>query len=157
MRLNARLGVTRRIDRIRGRYAESVIQDVDIPLARAPDFLELLHAKIGILPIRICPIRPSRSAGRFKLYRLDPDTLYVNFGFWDVVRRAKAHDAGHFNRIVERAVMAAGGIKSLYSDSFFTREEFWSIYERAEYVRLKSRYDPQGALGDLYDKCVLGQ
>jgi FAD/FMN-containing dehydrogenase len=57
--------------------------------------------------------------------------------------------------MIERKVDALGGIKSLYSDSYFTENEFWKIYDRDAYRALKKRYDPMGALGDLYQKTVL--
>jgi hypothetical protein len=46
-------------------------------------------------------------------------------------------------------------MKSLYSDSYFSPEQFWEIYNRPAYERLKKKYDPGGALKDLYRKCVL--
>ena len=61
MRWNSRWGVTRALDRLRGRHAEAVIQDVDIPLDRAAEFLAFLHREIGILPVWLCPIRATRS------------------------------------------------------------------------------------------------
>jgi hypothetical protein len=51
--------------------------------------------------------------------------------------------------------MALGGMKSLYSDSYFTPAQFWSIYNRPAYEALKRKYDPDGRLKDLYRKCVL--
>ncbi len=48
-----------------------------------------------------------------------------------------------------------GGIKSLYSESYFPRDEFWSIYDKQAYDALKARYDPHRRLKDLYEKCVL--
>ena len=51
--------------------------------------------------------------------------------------------------------MELGGIKSLYSDSFFTREEFNACYGGEAYRALKAKYDPQGAFPQLYEKCVL--
>ena len=50
-----------------------------------------------------------------------------------------------------------GGVKSLYADSYFTKDEFWSIYDGAAYRGLKDRYDPGHVLGDLYEKVVLRQ
>ena len=70
-------------------------------------------------------------------------------------RTREAHPAGHFNRLVERKVAALGGIKSLYSDSFFTEDEFSRAYGGEAYRSLKMKYDPQGAFPALYDKCVL--
>ncbi len=156
MRWNARLGLTRALDRLRGRHPESVIQDVDIPLERAAEFLDFLHREIGILPIWICPIRSAHRDRVWPLYPLDPQRTYVNFGFWDVVRPRTPHPEGHFNRLIERRVEALGGLKSLYSASYFPRDAFWRIYDREAYDRLKRRYDPDGAFPDLYDKCVLG-
>ena len=72
-----------------------------------------------------------------------------------MVRAAAAHAAGHFNRLIERKVIELGGIKSLYSDSFFTPEEFQQHYGGAAYRALKLKYDPQGAFPQLYEKCVL--
>ena len=68
--------------------------------------------------------------------RCAPDTTYVNFGFWDVVRRTAAlRAAGTYNRLVERKVQELGGIKSLYSDSYFPEEEFWRGVWRARPMR----------------------
>ena len=80
---------------------------------------------------------------------------YVNFGFWDVKRTREAHPPGHFNRLIERKVSELGGIKSLYSDSFFPKEEFASLYGGEFFGKLKAKYDAAGAFPDLYAKCVL--
>ncbi len=155
MRWNARLGLTRRWAAWRGRFTESVIQDVDIPLVHAGEFLQFLLREIPIRPIWVCPIRAADAQRRFVLYPLRADTAYVNFGFWDVVDSPVPLAPGHFNRQIEHKVIELGGIKSLYSDSFFSREQFERAYGMAEYARLKARYDPQHRLLDLYDKCVL--
>jgi len=153
MRWNARWKASAALDRLRGVHAESVIQDVDIPLPRAAEFLAFLHDEIGILPVWLCPIRAAVGTA-FPLYPLTPGVAHVNFGFWDTVRSREARPPGDRNRRVERMVRALGGIKSLYSDSWYAEDEFWAIYNRAAYGELKRRYDPSGVLGDLYDKCV---
>jgi FAD/FMN-containing dehydrogenase len=155
MRWNSRWGLTRLLDRLRGGHAEPVIQDVDIPIENAPRFLEFFQREIGIAPVWICPIVGSARAGDFPLYPMRPGALYVNFGFWDVLRRREPRAPGHFNRVIEDKVIELGGIKSLYSDSYFTRERFDGIYGAQAYRRLKARYDPAGVFPDLYDKCVL--
>jgi FAD/FMN-containing dehydrogenase len=154
MRWNSRVGLTRALDRLRGLNGESVIQDVDIPIEHAPRFLDFLAREIGVWPVWMCPIGPQADAGRFPLYPIER-RWYVNFGFWDVVRRPESHERGHFNRMIEREVAALGGIKSLYSESFFPREEFDARYGGAAYAALKAKYDPQGAFPTLYEKCVL--
>lgn len=155
MRFNSRWGITRRLNRLRGLQPESVIQDVDIPLPRAREFLEFFHREIGILPVWICPIRAWRRDAQFTLYPMDREQLYINFGFWDVVRSRERRPPGYFNRKVEDKVSELGGIKSLYSDAYYERETFWEIYNGPAYRRLKARYDPEGRLPDLYEKTVL--
>jgi FAD/FMN-containing dehydrogenase len=50
--------------------------------------------------------------------------------------------------------MRLGGIKSLYSESFFAPDEFDAAYGGEPYRALKARYDPQGRFPTLYEKCV---
>ena len=157
MRWNTRWHVTGTLNRLRGIHTESVIQDVDIPIAHAAEFLAFLHTDVAIVPIWICPIRAPAPGADASLYPLPRGTLSVNFGFWDTVSSREARPAGFVNRRIERKVQDAGGVKSLYADSYFSKDEFWSIYDGDAYRALKARYDPQGALGDLYDKVVLRQ
>jgi FAD/FMN-containing dehydrogenase len=155
MRWNARWNVTGRIDRWRHGHVESVIQDVDVPLDRAAAFLRFFQGEVPIAPVWICPLRTGRDADRFVLYPTRPDALYVNFGFWDVVRTREPYAQGHFNRRVESTVAELRGIKSLYSDSYYAREAFEATYGGTAYRALKQRYDPEGAFPWLYEKCVL--
>jgi FAD/FMN-containing dehydrogenase len=137
-----------------GKHPESVIQDVDIPIARAPEFLAFFLKEVGILPVWICPIGGYDTQERFPLYPVDPKILYVNFGFWDVVQDAVKREPGHYNRKIERKVAELGGVKSLYSDSYYPEEEFWRLYDKPAYDALKARYDPLRRFKNLYEKCV---
>ncbi len=157
MRWNSRWRLTKRIDHWLGYYPESVIQDVDIPIENAPAFLDFLLAEIRITPIWICPIRAYDPSVQFDLYPMDPGRVYVNFGFWDVVKGRTPQPEGYYNRKIERQVAALGGIKSLYSDAFYEPDEFWQIYNKPVYDRLKAKYDSQGFFKDLYQKTVLRQ
>jgi len=155
MRWNSRWQLTRKLNKLLGRHSEGVIQDVDIPLANAAKFLDFFQREIGITPIWICPIHAADERVRFDLYPLDPQTVYINFGFWDRIGTRQQHPPGYFNRKIEHKVTELDGIKSLYSDSFFSPDEFWQIYDKARYDQLKAKYDPHGVFGDLYQKTVL--
>lgn len=131
--------------------SESVIQDVCIPIDNAAQYFEFFNEKIGIKPFWICPIRPYRSDAIFCLFPMR-DRLYVNFGFWDNI--PSTNQVGFYNRQIEKKVRELGGNKSLYSDSFYTEDEFWDIYDPDHYQQLKQKYDPQYRLRDLYSKCI---
>jgi FAD/FMN-containing dehydrogenase len=154
MRWNSRWRLTKALDRLRGVQSESIIQDVDIPIANAAAFLDFFQREIGIAPVWACPLIGTAAADRFPLYRLRPGGLYVNFGFWDALRRPESFGPHRFNRLIEDKVLALGGIKSLYSESFFDRETFDRSYGGEAYRALKLKYDADGAFPELYDKAV---
>ena len=149
MRWNSRWKITS------GVHGEAVIQDVEIPIDNAREFLAFYHDVIRFMPVWICPIRAYNKDVSFDLYGMDAEKLYVNFGFWDVIRGREELPPGFYNRQVEEKVLAFGGMKSLYSDSYFTQEQFWKIYNKPAYDRLKKKYDPDGVFKDIYRKCVL--
>src|SRR5581483_4707118 len=122
---------------------------------RCTEFFDFYFDTIRLTPVWTCPTRAYRPDAQYDLYRMDPHKLYVNFGFWDVIRSRKQLPAGFHNRKVELKVAELGGMKSLYSDSFYSPGEFWRIYNKAAYDALKRKYDPNARLKDLYAKCVL--
>ena len=49
--------------------------------------------------------------------------LYLNFGFWD---KLPYHEKeGYFNRLIEKKVEDLSGKKSLYSNSYYSRDAFF--------------------------------
>jgi FAD/FMN-containing dehydrogenase len=133
---------------------ESVIQDVDIPIESAAEFFHFLHAEIGITPVWVCPIKSCDPNVTYDLYTLDPNKLYINFGFWDTI--PTTHEDGYFNKKVEEKAFDLKGKKGLYSSAWYDEETFWKIYNRERYAELKQKYDPEGAFAGLYAKCVRG-
>ena len=143
-----------RVDRLRGAPArEPVIQDVEIPVERLAEFLEFFTEEIRISPVWLCPLKLRESVG-WPLYPMKPNRLYVNVGFWATVPLRPGEREGTYNRLIERKVTELGGHKSLYSDSYFDEDEFWSAYDGETYRELKKAYDPTGRLPDLYSKTV---
>ena len=143
--------------RLVGAHHESIVQDVDVRIGNAPAFLEFFQREIALAPIWICPFKAYDAQHSFPLFRTDPSALYVNFGFWDSKFSPSAFPDGHFNRLIERKLKELGGIKSLYSDSYYSADEFWALYNKGAYDKLKAKYDPNGRLSDLYRKCVQRQ
>jgi FAD/FMN-containing dehydrogenase len=132
---------------------ERVIQDVEIPLERTAEFLRWFVEHVGIKPVWLCPLR-LRGERDWPLYPLQPGRDYVNVGFWSTVPIAPGGSPSDTNRAIEHQVDAVGGHKSLYSDSFYSREEFEARYGGEYYAALKRRYDPDQRLADLYAKAV---
>lgn len=152
--LDRRTDFSRLLAYYRGRpQSEPVIQDVEVGVERGAEFLDFFHREIRMSPIWMCPLR-LRDERTWPLYPLEPDQLYVNFGFWGLVPRRGVQPKYHYNRQIESEVTRLGGHKSLYSDAFYTQDEFWRLYNGEAYRDLKAAYDPRGRLLDLYAKCV---
>ncbi len=130
---------------------ESVIQDVQIPISHSSEFFSFLQNNIDIKPIWICPTMPVDDTQSFSLCRLQANSLYLNFGFWDVLPIGK--EDGYYNKLIEANVQKLHGHKGLYSNVYYTEEEFWNIYDKNSYTKLKKIYDSQNRLKDLYKKC----
>ncbi len=144
-----------RFDRLRGRAAkEIVVQDIEVPVEALPEFLDFFDRRVGISPVWVCPLRQRQADRHWSLYEFEPQTTYVNVGFWSRVPTGHGEDpqAGRVNREIEKKVTELGGRKSLYSTSFYSREEFYEIYGGSTYARLKGRYDPHSRFPDLFEK-----
>ena len=150
-------GLTSAMDARRGRpQSEAVIQDVEIPLARAAEFLAFFAEKVGMSPVWLCPLR-LRGDRPWPLYPLRPGEVYVNIGFWGTVPLPPGRADGYHNRLIEEKVAGLGGHKGLYSTSFYSEDEFWERYNGPAYAELKREYDGDGRLAGLYEKCVRGR
>jgi FAD/FMN-containing dehydrogenase len=165
--LENRYGVAARVDRWRGRpERERVVQDVEVPLAATADFLRWFAANVPMEPLWLCPLRVRRDGPLadggplpegtrpWPLYPLRVGETYVNIGFWGTVPIGPGRADGDVNRLIEGKVAELGGHKSLYSDAYYSEEEFWARYGGAAYRPVKQRYDPDGRLLDLYAKAV---
>ena len=138
----------------RAQPQEDVIQDVEIPIQNASSFLHQFDQQVGMHPVWICPTKSVSKRWPYPLYPMKNEQLYVNFGFWDSIpARGNPKDA-YFNKAVEKLVTDHGGMKSLYSTSFYPKKDFERIYNYSSYKKIKATYDPDSRLGDLYIKCT---
>ncbi|ADG97669.1 FAD linked oxidase domain protein [Segniliparus rotundus DSM 44985] len=160
MALDRRFCIADRIERRAGRPAlERVVQDVEVPVERLASFVTWFLAETGIEPVWLCPIvlrepHPNTDPARpWPLYPLESGKVWVNVGFWSAVSQAPG-DPSRTNRLIEQTVAEHGGHKSLYSESFYTPEDFEQLYGGQHYRDLKARYDPEGRFLTLYQKTV---
>jgi FAD/FMN-containing dehydrogenase len=159
VRLDGRVGLMARLDRRKGIARERVIQDIEVPVGRTAEFVRWFDAAVGMRPVWLCPLRLREPAGpgsarEWPSYPLSAGTTYVNVGFWGTVQIAPGRRDGDVNRMVEEKVTELGGHKSLYSDAYYDRETFDSLYNTTNLAAVKRQFDPDGRLSDLYEKAV---
>ncbi|WP_300677122.1 FAD-binding oxidoreductase [Nocardioides sp.] len=150
--LDRRFGIADKLDDRAGRpRRERVVQDIEVPVANLPAFLDWFDAEIGMRPVWLCPLKATRP---WRSYPLAPGDVYVNVGFWGTVHVGE--DAPHApkNRAIEAKVHELGGHKSLYSEAFYDKATFDALYNVANLDAVKAIYDPNNRLTSLYDKAV---
>jgi FAD/FMN-containing dehydrogenase len=130
---------------------ERVVQDVEVPIERTTEFVQGPLDDVPIDPIWLCPLR-LRDGGDWPLYPLRHNHTYVNIGFWSSV--PVGPEEGYTNKMIERRISELNGHKSLYSDAYYTPEEFDELYGGEIYKTVKKTYDPDTRFLDLYAKAV---
>ena len=133
---------------------ETIIQDIEVPIENAPAFHRFFHQSIQIKPVWMCPVKTLNPSVKYRFYDMDSHKFFVNFGFWEAIPSNK--EKGHYNRLIEKEVMALSGHKSLYSEVYYTEAEFWTLYDKVHYDQIKTKYDPKNGLKSWYQK-VMGK
>jgi FAD/FMN-containing dehydrogenase len=150
--LDAKYGVADFLDRRAGKpQREMVIQDIEVPVARLPEFLAWFDDAIGMRPVWICPLVAQE---KWPTYPLRPGETYVNVGFWGAVGVGPEAVDAPLNRAIEAKVHDLDGHKSLYSEALYDPDTFDSLYNGTNLAAVKKRYDPEDRLITLYDKAV---
>lgn len=154
-------------------HRERVVQDIEVTADKLPAWLNWFFAACDIQPLWLCPIRLREGAAElgntgetlgaepspWPLYPLKPGATWINVGFWSAVpgdHVSPDAEPGAFNRVVEQKVDELGGHKSLYSEAFYTREQFEELYGGDYPQQLKQTYDPDNRFAGLYEKTVRG-
>jgi FAD/FMN-containing dehydrogenase len=147
-----RFNIADRIEKRNGRPPlERVVQDVEVPIGRTAEFVDWFLESVPIEPIWLCPLRLRDDAG-WPLYPIAGHRTYVNIGFWSSVPAGA--EEGETNRLIEEKVSELDGHKSLYSDAYYSPDEFNELYGGETYKTVKKTYDPDSRLLDLYAKAV---
>jgi delta24-sterol reductase len=81
--------------------------------------------------------------------------MFVDVGLWQVpgfVKRGEAWDGHAAVRNLEAWARAHGAYQCLYAVTEQSRQEFWRMFDRSLYARVRKAYGAEGAFMDVYDK-----
>jgi len=132
-----------------------VIQDFCIPETQSIPFCEEILNDPAIFPIWLCPIKGTRNPQIFAPHLLSPsheNSHFINFGIYGIP--AKALPISEVTKKLEQMTEAYGGRKVLYSNSYYTKEEFWRIYSRSSYDNLRRMTEANGIWHEITDKVL---
>jgi len=127
-----------------------VTLDVFVPFSRAAEFMRWYQGEVGFFPLWCVPYKLARRyewlSERF--CRGLRDELFLDIAIYGMKQRP----GRDFHREMEQKLLALGGLKTLISHNSFSEEDFWKIWNRENYRRVKSLTDPANVFRDLYEK-----
>lgn len=121
-----------------------VIQDLALPYDTAVDFIDYTDKKFGIYPLWLCPLKQDTLPTFHPHLKAteqdekDPKVM-LNIGLWGW----GPEDPDTFiaaNRDLENKLSELGGMKWFYSQAYYSKDEFWQIYDREWYEGLRKKY-----------------
>lgn len=151
-----RLTQTERIRRYRDE--RNVVQDALVPLDVLRDGVELFHREFECYPLWLCAHKTFRTEpqGMMSPSRRELDEeMFVDIGAWQVpgfVKRKEPWSGTRAVRAMEMWLREHHGYQCLYAVTEQTREEFWRMFDKTLYERVRERYGAKGAFMDVYDK-----
>ena len=137
-----RFDIADRIEKRNGRPPlERVVQDVEVPIERTRRVPRLVPGRTCRSSRSGCARCGCATTASWPLYPIRPHHTYVNVGFWSSV--PVGPEDGHTNKLIERKVSELDGHKSLYSDAFYSQEEFDELYGGETYKTVKKSIRPR--------------
>lgn len=131
-----------------------VIQDFYIPEAQTTAFTEKIFNEFPVAPIWLCPIKAT-SQPQFLAPHFNPQQeLLFDVGVYGVPNCALGAEA--ITRRLELLTHEYQGRKMLYGHSYYSPEEFWTIYPKESYQNLRQKYHADHAWADLTNKVLSG-
>jgi hypothetical protein len=137
-----------------GLAAEYVVQDFGIPASNVNEFIAFVNDTLPELQIFLAPCMKPRDIGltsRFhpRVAEIADQRLFAV----GVYGRGPADPAAFYelNRKLELRSAELLGAKLLYARTYYTEDEFWTIYDKNIYEEMRKKYKAEG-LPSVYDK-----
>lgn len=130
-----------------------VIQDMALPKGNVKEFFDWLDGELNIYPQWLCPLKQNGSVSMHPHTSCNSgeettsNESLLNIGVWGNCPGKQVA----VNRKIEKKLKSLGGMKWLYAQTFYTEQQFWSIYDRDWYDDLRKKYKAE-RLPNVYDK-----
>ena len=128
----------------------TVILDVFLPFSQAPAFMEWYEREVGHFPLWCVPYKRVHDYEWLdeSFYAGMKDELFLDLAIYGM----EQPEGKNIHRMIEEKLRELGGVKTLISHNYYSKDEFWSIWNKRNYDRVKAITDPQNVFRDLYSK-----
>lgn len=124
--------------------------DVFIPFSRVNDFWEWYRHEVNHFPLWCVPYKVVR---RYEWISADflrqtQDDLFLDLAIYGMKKR----EDKNYYQMIEQELMRIGGIKTLISNNYYSEADFWKIWNKDNFDKVKCITDPDNIFRDLYTK-----
>lgn len=136
-----------------GMMEQFIIQDMALPWLNIEKFYDWVDEEFSIYPQWLCPLVGDGAGGGLNPHGNRDEGLngkegmMLNIGVWGPCPGEPVTT----NRAIEAKLRELRGMKWLYAQTFYSEEEFWSIYDKKSYDELRAKFNAT-TLPDVYDK-----
>ena len=131
-----------------------LVQDIGVPKESATKLLDYVANVLDIFPIWFVPLK---SATKEKLSASYVQTsMVISVGVWADINQNYSRFV-EINRELEKTISDLRGRKWLYAHQYFSREEFWKLYDHLWYNALRKKYFANEVFPDIYDKTKVSE
>ena len=113
-------------------------------------FSEPYPCEFGFFPLWCVPYKRVRDyewiADDF--WRGMQDELLIDIAIYGMKQRGDTN----YYRLLEEKLQALNGAKTLISYNYYSEDEFWTIFHRENFAKVKAITDPDNIFRDLYQK-----
>jgi FAD/FMN-containing dehydrogenase len=128
----------------------TITLDVFVPFSKVEEFLTWYTKELNHYPLWCVPYRRVHDyewlvADYWKGLK---DDLFLDLAIYGM----KQEGDKNYHRLMEEKLRELGGIKTLIAHNYYSEEEFWQIWSKANYDVVKAITDPKNLFRDLYTK-----
>jgi len=124
--------------------------DVFIPFSKVNEYLKWHIKEVNHFPLWCVPYKIVRKYEWISadFLRKTEDELFLDLAIYGM---KKKNDKNYY-KIIEDELMKIGGIKTLISNNYYSESDFWKVWNKQNYNKVKHQTDPQNIFRDLYTK-----
>jgi len=128
----------------------AVTVDTFLPFSRTKEFLQWYEKDVGHYPLWCVPYRRVHDYEWLtdEFWKGFDDDLMVDIAVYGMQQRGDTN----YYRLLETKLQEMNGIKTLISYNYYPEDEFWSIFNRDNFDKVKAITDPNNIFRNLYEK-----
>lgn len=124
--------------------------DVFVPFSKVDEFLAWYADEFRHFPLWCVPYKRVRDYEWVadRVWRATGDELFLDLAIYGMQPR----DDRNYHALMEQRLLEIGGIKTLIDHNYYSEEDFWKTWNKANYEEVKARTDPRNVFRDIYTK-----